>query len=202
TAGQQGATNQPLFMALLLALVGGVILNLTPGVFPVLSLNILRMTKHAGERRATVMSGMAYTVGVMASLLTLAGALLFFRAVGMQLGWGFQFQSPLFVSAMALLFFLIRLNLAGFFEVSIALPGNGGSLRAENPTVDSFLPGVLAVIVASPCTAPFMGGAIGLAVTLPAVQALLVFAALGCGIALPFLVISLVPAVAQVMPRP
>jgi hypothetical protein len=90
TAGPQGATNQPLFMALLLALVGGVILNLTPCVFPVLSLNILRMTKHAGERRATVMSGIAYTVGVVASLLTLAGALLFFRAVGMQLGWGFQ----------------------------------------------------------------------------------------------------------------
>jgi DsbC/DsbD-like thiol-disulfide interchange protein len=90
TAGPQGATNQPLFMALLLALVGGVILNLTPCVFPVLSLNILRMTKHAGERRATVMSGIAYTVGVVASLLILAGALLFFRAVGMQLGWGFQ----------------------------------------------------------------------------------------------------------------
>jgi len=146
--------------------------------------------------------GLAYTGGVVASFLALAGLLLALRAGGEQLGWGFQLQSPGFVAGLAILFSLIGLNLAGVFEIGNLLPGTWAAARSRHPVVDSALTGVLAVAVASPCTAPFMGASLGLAVTLPTAQALAVFAALGLGMALPYLLASAWPALARALPRP
>ncbi|CAN5370258.1 thioredoxin family protein [soil metagenome] len=188
--------------ALIGALIGGMILNLMPCVFPILSLKVFGIARHGGDRRELARTGGAYALGVILSFVALAGVLLALRAGGEQLGWGFQLQSPGFVAFLAVLFFLIALNLIGAFEVGSFLPSRVASLRARNPTADSFLTGVLAVAVASPCTAPFMGASIGLAATLPAAQALLLFAVLGVGMALPLLIFSLVPAVARAMPRP
>ncbi len=189
-------------LALLMALAGGALLNLMPCVFPVLSLKVFGFAHHAHDRRGLVAGGLAYTAGVVLSFVALAALLLALRAGGEQLGWGFQLQSPGFVAALAVLFTLIGLNLAGLFEARTLLPGSVAALRARHPLVDSLLTGVLAVAVASPCTAPFMGAALGLAVTLPAAQALAVFAALGLGMALPYLVASTWPALAARLPRP
>lgn len=188
--------------ALALALVGGAILNLMPCVFPVLSLKVLGFASHAQDRAKLVAGGVAYTAGVVLSFLALAGLLLALRAGGEQLGWGFQLQSPAVVAALAVLFTLIGLNLAGVFEFGSVLPSSWASAQARHPLADSFLTGVLAVAVASPCTAPFMGASLGAAVTLPTAQALAVFAALGLGMALPYLLASAWPAVARLLPRP
>jgi thiol:disulfide interchange protein DsbD len=197
-----GASAMSLAWALLLALVGGALLNLMPCVFPVLSLKVFGFTAHAQDRRALLAGGLAYTGGVVVSFLALAGLLLALRAGGEQLGWGFQLQSPGFVAGLAILFSLIGLNLAGVFEIGNLLPGSWAAARARHPVVDSALTGVLAVAVASPCTAPFMGASLGLAVTLPTGQALAIFAALGLGMALPFLLASAWPALARALPRP
>lgn len=187
---------------LLLALAGGALLNLMPCVFPILSLKVLGFARHAGARRELAVGGFAYTAGVILSFLALAGALIALRAGGEQLGWGFQLQEPVFVAALALLFTLIGLNLAGVFELRTLLPGSAAGWQLQHPAADAFLTGVLAVAVASPCTAPFMGAALGFAFTLPGAQTLLIFAALGLGLALPYLLASLLPAVARAMPRP
>ncbi len=189
-------------LALLLALAGGALLNLMPCVFPVLSLKVLGFASHAGERRTLLAGGLAYTAGVVLSFVALAGLLLALRAGGEQLGWGFQLQSPAVVAGLAALFTLIGLNLAGAFEFGSVLPSSWAAARAKHPLVDSLLTGVLAVAVASPCTAPFMGASLGLAMTLPTAQALAVFAALGLGMALPYLAASAWPAVARALPRP
>ncbi|MGN6829903.1 protein-disulfide reductase DsbD family protein [Paucibacter sp. M5-1] len=189
-------------LALLLAFAGGLLLNLMPCVFPVLSLKVLGFAQHATDRRVLVAGGLAYTAGVVLSFLALAGLLLALRAGGAQLGWGFQLQSPGFVAALALLFGVIGLNLLGVFEFRAVLPGNLAGLRAANPVLDHGLTGVLAVAVASPCTAPFMGVALGAALTLPTWQALAVFAALGLGMAAPYLAASLWPGLARALPRP
>ncbi|MBX3635284.1 MAG: thioredoxin family protein [Rubrivivax sp.] len=189
-------------VALLFALVGGALLNLMPCVFPVLSLKVLGFATHAGERRQLLAGGLAYTAGVVLSFVALAALLLALRAGGEQLGWGFQLQSPAFVATLAALFTLIGLNLAGLFEFGSVLPSSWAAARARHPLTDSLLTGVLAVAVASPCTAPFMGASLGLAVTLPTAEALAVFAALGLGMALPYLAASAWPAVARALPRP
>ena len=189
-------------LALLLALGGGMLLNLMPCVFPVLTLKVFGFARHADDRRALLAGGLAYTAGVVLSFVALAALLLALRAAGEQIGWGFQLQSPPFVAALAVLFTLIGLNLAGLFEFGSVLPGSLAAVRARHPLVDSLLTGVLAVAVASPCTAPFMGASLGLAVTLPAAQALAVFAALGLGMALPYLAASAWPALAARLPRP
>lgn len=191
-------------LALLLALAGGLLLNLMPCVFPVLSLKVLGFARHAqaGERRALLAGGLAYTAGVVLSFVALAALLLALRAGGEQLGWGFQLQSPVVVAVLAALFTLIGLNLAGVFEFGSLLPGSLAAARVRHPLFDSALTGVLAVAVASPCTAPFMGASLGLAVTLPAPQALSVFAALGLGMALPYLAASAWPPLARALPRP
>ena len=188
--------------ALLLALAGGLLLNLMPCVFPVLSLKVLGFAKHAADRRNLLLGGLAYTAGVVLSFVALAALLLALRAGGEQLGWGFQLQSPAVVAVLAALFTLIGLNLCGAFEFSSVLPSSLAAARARHPVVDAGLTGVLAVAVASPCTTPFMGASLGLAVTLPTVQALAVFAALGLGMALPYLAASAWPRVAQALPRP
>jgi thiol:disulfide interchange protein DsbD len=188
--------------ALLLALLGGMLLNLMPCVFPVLSLKVLALAAHGSSRRALLAGGLAYTAGVVLSFLALAGLLLGLRAGGEQLGWGFQLQAPGFVAALAMLFTLIGLNLLGVFEFGSVLPGSLASLRARHPVADSALTGVLAVAVASPCTAPFMGASLGAALSLPAWQGLSIFATLGLGMALPYLLISAVPALGRALPRP
>ncbi|WP_084383608.1 protein-disulfide reductase DsbD family protein [Hydrogenophaga flava] len=197
-----GASPLMLGAALLGALIGGLILNLMPCVFPVLAIKVLAFAKHADDRAAHRRSGLAYTAGVVVSFLALGGLLLALRAAGEQLGWGFQLQSPAVVAGLAVLFTLIGLNLAGLFEFGSVLPSGLASLQAKNPTADSFLTGVLAVAVASPCTAPFMGASLGLAATLPAAQALAVFGVLGLGMALPYLAASWWPAIARALPRP
>ncbi len=188
--------------ALLLALAGGALLNLMPCVFPVLSLKVLGFARHADDRRALLLGGLAYTVGVVLSFVALAGLLLALRAGGEQLGWGFQLQTPAVVAALAALFTLIGLNLAGVFEIGSVLPSSWAAAQARHPVVDALLTGVLAVAVASPCTAPFMGASLGAAVALPTAQALLVFAFLGLGMALPYLAASAWPQLAQLLPRP
>jgi len=201
-AAPSGASSLTLTAALLGALLGGLILNLMPCVFPVLAIKVVGFTRHAQDRRAHRVSGLAYTAGVVLSFLALGALMLGLRAAGEAVGWGFQLQSPAVVAALAGLFTLIGLNLAGVFEFGNMLPSSVASLQARHPVADSFLTGVLAVAVASPCTAPFMGASMGLTATLPAAQALAVFAALGLGLALPYLAASLWPAVARALPRP
>ncbi len=190
------------WMALLGALVGGLLLNLMPCVFPVLAIKVLGFARQAGDRSGHRTAGLAYTAGVMVSVLALGGAMLALRAAGSQLGWGFQLQSPAVVAALAALFTLIGLNLAGVFEFGLMAPSSVCTVEARHPVVNDFLSGVLAVVIASPCSAPFMGASLGLAIALPAAQALLLFAALGFGLALPYLAAAFVPAVALLLPRP
>jgi thiol:disulfide interchange protein/DsbC/DsbD-like thiol-disulfide interchange protein len=200
-ANAQAPSSVGWLAALLGALLGGLLLNLMPCVFPVLAIKMLGFVK-TQERRVRVQSGMAYTAGALLSFVALGGLLLALRAAGEQLGWGFQLQNPGVVAALAALFTLIGLNLTGVFEVGHLLPSRLASLEARHPAADAFLSGVLAVAVASPCTAPFMGASLGLALALPTWQALAVFAALGLGMALPYLAASLAPGVARWMPRP
>jgi thiol:disulfide interchange protein DsbD len=187
--------------ALLLALIGGLILNLMPCVLPVLAIKVLGFSK-APSQAARLAGGAAYTVGVVLSFLALGGLMLALRAGGEALGWGFQLQSPWVVASLALLFTLIALNLFGVFEFASLLPSSLATMQAKNPQVDAFASGVLAVAIASPCTAPFMGASLGFALGLPAWQALAVFAALGVGMALPYLTASAIPAVSNLLPRP
>ncbi len=194
--------NLTLFAALLGALLGGLILNLMPCVFPVLALKVVGFTQHAGDKVAHRRSGLAYFAGVVLSFVALGALFLALRAGGEQLGWGFQLQNPLVVAGLAVLFTVLGMNLAGLFEFGSVLPSSIAAARSKNPTVDSFLSGVLAVAVASPCTAPFMGASLGFALGLPVVEALLIFAAIGVGMALPYVAASFIPAVARALPRP
>lgn len=196
------ATSLTFFAALLGALLGGLILNLMPCVFPVLAIKVLSFTRHADDHRGHRISGLAYTAGVVISFVALGLLLLGLRAAGESLGWGFQLQNPGVVAALAALFTLIGLNLAGVFEFGQFAPSSLAAFQARHPVVDAFLTGVLAVAVASPCTAPFMGASLGMAVSLPALQALLIFAAIGLGLALPYLLASFVPAFARALPKP
>ena len=191
-----------LWAAVLGALLGGLILNLMPCVFPVLAIKVMSFTRHANDRRGHRISGLAYSAGVVLSFVALGALLLVLRSAGEQLGWGFQLQSPLVVAGMAALFTVLGLNLAGVFEFGNVLPNRWATLESKNPAVNAFLSGMLAVAIASPCTAPFMGASLGLALGLPVAQALLIFAAIGVGMALPYLAASLVPAVARALPRP
>ncbi len=202
TSAGGGGASLGLWAAVLGALLGGLILNLMPCVFPILAIKVMSFTKHAGDRRGHRISGLAYTLGVVLSFLALGALMLGLRSAGEQLGWGFQLQAPAVVAALALLFTVMGLNLAGLFEFGQFLPSRLLLLESKNPAANAFLSGVLAVAVASPCTAPFMGASLGLALGLPALQALLIFAAIGVGMALPYLAASLIPAVARLLPRP
>ncbi len=205
---QQAQTSAPampggLLWVLATALLGGLILNLMPCVFPVLAIKVLGFaSQHGQSRSAQRAQGLAYTAGVVVSFLALGGLLLALRAGGEQLGWGFQLQTPGVVAALALLFTLIALNLAGWLNVGSVLPQRLATLQLRHPVAEAFLSGVLAVAVASPCTAPFMGASLGYAITLPGAQALAIFTALGLGLALPYLLASWVPAVARWLPKP
>jgi len=200
-APRVAATSMTLVAAISLALAGGLILNLMPCVFPVLSLKALSLAapgrSDTPHMRA---SGLAFGAGVVVTFVALAGALLALRAAGEQVGWGFQLQSPAVVTALAILFFVLALNLSGVFEFGALWTGGGRALA--NPLADAFFSGVLAVVIASPCTAPFMGAALGYALTEPAAATLAVFVALGIGMALPFVLLSWFPGWRYVLPRP
>ena len=193
----------PLWQMAWFAFLGGLILNLMPCVFPVLAIKATAVAGMAGgEQRAVRLSGMFYTLGVLAAFMALALALLAVRAAGGAVGWGFQFQSPLFVTALCWLMLAIGLNLSGVFEVGSALAGAGQELAGRKGHAGSFFTGLLAVVVATPCTAPFMGAAIGSALLAPAHVSLVVFAMMGIGLALPFLLLGMVPSIARRLPRP
>lgn len=198
----QSATALGLTLAILGALLGGLLLNLMPCVFPVLAIKVLGFAQPGTSQAQHRTAGVAYTLGVVLSFMLLGGLMLGLRAAGEQLGWGFQLQSPPVVAGLALLFTLLGLNLAGVFEFGQMLPSSLASLQSRNPTLNAGLSGVLAVAVASPCTAPFMGASLGLAIALPVWQALTVFAAMGLGMASPYLAASAWPGIARALPRP
>lgn len=201
-ATHAAAKNLSLAAALLFALLGGVILNLMPCVFPVLSLKALSLVKHSGESRALRLAGLSYTAGVIISFLGIAAILISFKAAGQSLGWGFQLQNPNIVALLAYLLFIIGLNLAGLFEISGRFGNIGNKLTQDTGAAGSFFTGVLATIVATPCTAPFMAAALGYALVQPAPAAVLIFAALGFGLAMPLLLLSFIPPLQKILPRP
>ena len=193
----------PLYLVFSFAMLGGLILNLMPCVFPVLSLKVLSLAQSAhGPQREQRMHGLAYTAGVMLSFLSLAAVLLLLQAGGAAIGWGFQLQQPWFVAALVFLFFVMGLSMSGVVELGTSLMGVGANLQEKEGYAGSFFTGVLASVVASPCTAPFMGAALGFAFTQSLPVALTVFLALGLGMALPFLILSFVPALARLLPKP
>ncbi len=198
-----GAMSSPgLLLALLLALGGGLILNLMPCVLPVLSFKALGLAQ-GGESHARARShALWYTAGVLASFALIGALVMGLRGAGQALGWGFQLQQPWLVGSLALLMFAIGLSLSGVVQFGAGLAGVGQSLTQKSGARGDFFTGVLAVVVASPCTAPFMGSALGYAFTASAVPAMLVFLALGLGLALPFLLIGFVPALAARLPKP
>jgi len=201
----QPATPAPigLALALLLALVGGLILNLMPCVFPVLSIKALAMVEQATRDPAALrVHGLAFGAGVLLSFWALAGVLIALRAGGEQIGWGFQLQSPPFVAAMAVLFTLLALNLAGVFETGLRVASAAGNVPERGGNTGAFLTGVLAVAVAAPCTAPFMGAALGYALAQSAAMAFAVFGALAIGMASPYVLLSFMPRAARLLPRP
>ncbi|HET9652156.1 MAG TPA: thioredoxin family protein, partial [Usitatibacter sp.] len=191
------------WLALAFAFMGGVLLNLMPCVFPVLGIKVMGFVKHAhGDARAMRMQGVMFFVGVLVSFLALAALLLVLRASGAQLGWGFQLQSPIVVMLLAMLFFVLALNLVGVFEWGAFAQSMTSSITARGRYADAFLSGVLATVVATPCTAPFMGAAVGFTLTQSAPLALAVFATLGIGMAVPVLLLSLYPALLRKLPKP
>jgi thiol:disulfide interchange protein DsbD len=186
-----------------LAFLGGLLLNLMPCVFPVLFLKGLALV-HSGHRELHKLRvhGLVYAAGILVSFWTLVAVLLGLRAAGATLGWGFQFQSPVFLALMAGLLFFLGLSLAGQFEIGLTLTSAGGSLAAKHGNTGSFFTGVLAVVVATPCTAPFMGAAIGYALAQPAAVTFAVFTALALGLAAPYVALTLQPAWTRLLPKP
>ncbi len=185
------------------AFLGGLLLNLMPCVFPVLFLKGLALVQSGNEERHKLRThGFVYMAGILVSFWVLVAALLGLRAAGAVLGWGFQFQSPVFLSLMAGLLFFLGLSLAGQFEIGLTLTSAGGSLAAKQGYAGSFFTGVLAVVVATPCTAPFMGAAIGYALAQPAAVTFAVFTALALGLAAPYVALTLQPAWTRLLPRP
>ena len=189
--------------ATLLAFLGGILLNLMPCVFPVLFIKGLSLVNSGNEERHKLRRhGLVYALGILVSFWALVAALLILRSAGSTLGWGFQFQSPQFVMLMAGLLFFLGLSLAGQFEIGLTLTSAGGSLAQKQGYAGSFFTGILAVIVATPCTAPFMGAALGYALAQPAAVTFAVFTALALGLAAPYVALTLQPAWTRLLPRP
>jgi thiol:disulfide interchange protein DsbD len=201
-APASAATALSLPIALAFAFAGGLLLNLMPCVFPVLSLKALGLATHAGDRRTLRHEGFAFAAGVIIAFTLLGAAVAALRAAGEQLGWGFQLQSPAVVTGLALLFFVIALNLSGVFEFGFLVPSRLATWSHANRTANAFASGLLAVAIASPCTAPFMGAALGYALGERTHVTLGVFVALGLGMALPYCALAWFPAWRRVLPRP
>lgn len=189
--------------AILAAFAGGIILNFMPCVFPVISLKALGLLRHQGNSASARTEGLGFLLGVIFTMMALAAVLLALRAGGTAVGWGFQLQSPLVIAALALIILGAALNLLGVFEVGLSLQ-RAGEINAEGrgAFVRSALTGALAIVVATPCSAPFMAGAVGYALVQPPVVALAIFLALALGFAAPFTAISLFPGMAKRLPRP
>lgn len=190
----------PLYWLLLAALAGGVLLNIMPCVFPILGLKALALAKAGGDEKAARADALAYSAGVVLSCIVLGGLILALRAGGQEVGWAFQLQSPSFVLFLLLLMVAVTANLAGLFELNGFDAGH--ALTRRSGLIGSFWTGVLAALVATPCTGPFMAAALGAALLLPAAQALMLFAVLGLGIALPFLLIAFIPSLRRRLPKP
>jgi len=191
-----------LALAMVFAFVGGIVLNLMPCVFPVLSLKVLGFATHHDSRATLHKEAFAFAAGVVLTFVVLGLALAALRAAGEQLGWGFQLQSPAVVAVLAALFFVLALNLSGVFEFGQLTPSALAGFTARNRTVDAFASGVLAVVIASPCTAPFMGAALGYALAGSTAVMLVVFVALGIGMAVPYVTLALLPGWRRRLPRP
>ncbi len=188
---------------LMLAFVGGLILNVMPCVLPVLSLKVFSLLRHSGQSRSHALAhGIAYTLGVVASFLVLAAVLFSLRALGESVGWGFQLQNPGFVVVLGLIFFLFGLNLLGVFEIGSGLVGADAKVAGRKDLLGSFGVGVLAAVVGAPCVGPFVGGVSGLALQASPFTGLLIFAMLGFGMAAPFLVLALFPKLVAYLPKP
>ncbi|MBZ4184809.1 thioredoxin family protein [Thermomonas sp. RSS23] len=193
-----------LLPALLLALLGGLILNLMPCVLPVLSLKVLSLAQSGASRQTARRHALAYTAGVLASFAALGGLILALRSGGIEnwISWGFQLQFPRMVAVLGLLMFMLGLSLSGMWYASIRISGRAGALAQGSGVRADFFTGVLAVVLSTPCTAPFMGAALAYAFVAPTLAAMLVFLTLGLGLALPFLLIAFVPALARLLPKP
>lgn len=193
----------PLWRVLALAFLGGVILNLMPCVFPVLSLRALNLVQKAEkDRRQLRIEAIAFTIGILVSFTALAAALLGLRSLGQQIGWGFQLQSPWFVALMAYLMFAVGLSLSGFFVFGAALMGVGQGWAAQSGWRGEFFSGIFAVVAATPCTGPFMATAIGIALAQPSPLAIAIFQMMGLGLALPYGILSLMPGLQRLLPKP
>ena len=209
-ANSVSATSSPLgadwgasfWLALITALLGGLVLNLMPCVLPVLAIKVVALGLPGQSPRQRRRDGAAYSAGVVLTFVALGAAVLMFRAAGEQLGWGFQLQSPLFVSALALLFTALALNLMGLFEWGQLWPAAWGGWQSQHPEFNAFASGVLAVGLASPCTAPFVGVSMGWALSQAWPSALAVLAAMGVGMALPYALLSLWPTLGKFLPQP
>ena len=188
--------------AIVFALLGGLLLNLMPCVFPVLSFKVLGFAAHHQSGRAMRHHGLAFGAGVLVSFWILAGALVALRAAGQQLGWGFQLQSPATIAGLAVLFFVLALNLSGVFEVRQFVPSSLATWNAKNPLLNDALSGALAVVVASPCSAPFMGAALGYALAGPMLSTWIVFTSLAIGMALPYVLLAYFPSWQKKLPKP
>ena len=198
------STDTPLSLGwvLIFALAGGMILNLMPCVFPVLSIKALSFARAHQSNRSKQIHGLAYTAGVVLSFVAIAVVMLALRSAGEAVGWGFQLQSPGFIIGLIYLFFVMGLAFSGYLEIGTGLMSMGQSADSNQESLgSSFLTGVLATTVASPCTAPFMGPALGFAVSQSSAVALLVFAFLGLGMALPFILLTLIPGLSQRLPK-
>lgn len=192
-----------LLMLLAFAFLGGLILNLMPCVFPILSMKALHLVSlPKSERLHAGASGVLYALGIVTMFLILGGALYVIREAGAQLGWGFQLQNPAVVAGLAWLMFVVGLNLAGVFDLRIAFGGEVLLAEKHHPLVTSFLTGVLATLVATPCSAPFMATAVGAAFSQPMHTALLIFTFVGLGLAFPYVMLSAVPALQRILPKP
>ena len=203
TAKPSSAAGTSTAFALVLAFLGGLVLNVMPCVFPVLSIKVLSFVQVGAEERGRLRrQGLLYTLGILVSFWVLVAVLLVLRGAGRHIGWGFQLQSPGFVAALAGLMLLFGLNLAGVFEVGYSLMGVGSSLANRGGDAGAFFTGVLATVVATPCTAPFMGTAIGFALSQPAWVCAAVFTALAAGLAAPFLLLAFQPAWVHLLPKP
>ncbi len=200
-AGFLAPAGASLWRLLGLALLGGLILNLMPCVFPVLAMKAIGLASGAARGRLRA-DAASYTVGVLAAFAVLGGALLVARAAGAAAGWGFQFASPVFVAIMAVVLFAVGLNLSGVFQVGQRLVGTGQGLAERGGQLGSFFTGLLAVLVATPCTAPFMAAAIAGALAAPPVATMAVFLAMGFGLAAPYLAFAMVPGLGRLLPRP